>query len=67
MIDEGSPAGICSRVEDDKRSEAGRSDGRDWPLDEQLLASDAALTRLAAQDPVAARVVELRHGSLPNL
>ena len=29
--------------------------------DERLLALDAALTRLAAQDPVAARVVELRH------
>jgi RNA polymerase sigma factor (TIGR02999 family) len=29
--------------------------------DEQLLALDAALTRLAAEDPVAARVVELRH------
>jgi RNA polymerase sigma factor (TIGR02999 family) len=28
---------------------------------EQLLALDAALTRLAAEDPVAARVVELRH------
>jgi RNA polymerase sigma factor (TIGR02999 family) len=30
-------------------------------VDEQLLALDAALTRLAAEDPVAARVVELRH------
>jgi RNA polymerase sigma factor (TIGR02999 family) len=29
--------------------------------DERLLALDAALTRLAAEDPVAARVVELRH------
>jgi RNA polymerase sigma factor (TIGR02999 family) len=29
--------------------------------DEQLLALDTALTRLAAEDPVAARVVELRH------
>jgi RNA polymerase sigma factor (TIGR02999 family) len=29
--------------------------------DEQLLALDAALTGLAAEDPVAARVVELRH------
>jgi RNA polymerase sigma factor (TIGR02999 family) len=29
--------------------------------DEQLLALDAALTELAAEDPVAARVVELRH------
>ena len=29
--------------------------------DEQLLALDAALTLLAAEDPVAARVVELRH------
>jgi RNA polymerase sigma factor (TIGR02999 family) len=29
--------------------------------DEQLLALDAALTRLAAEDPVAAREVELRH------
>jgi RNA polymerase sigma factor (TIGR02999 family) len=29
--------------------------------DEQLLALDAALIRLAAEDPVAARVVELRH------
>src|SRR3954464_8603151 len=29
--------------------------------DEQLLALDAALTRLAAEDPVAGRVVELRH------
>jgi RNA polymerase sigma factor (TIGR02999 family) len=29
--------------------------------DEQLLALDAALTRFAAEDPVAARVVELRH------
>jgi RNA polymerase sigma factor (TIGR02999 family) len=29
--------------------------------DEQLLALDAALTQLAAEDPVAARVVELRH------
>jgi RNA polymerase sigma factor (TIGR02999 family) len=29
--------------------------------DGQLLALDAALTRLAAEDPVAARVVELRH------
>ncbi|QDU23601.1 ECF-type sigma factor [Urbifossiella limnaea] len=28
---------------------------------ERLLALDAALTRLAAEDPVAARVVELRH------
>src|ERR1700756_1025630 len=30
-------------------------------VDEQLLALDAALTRLAAEDPVAARVVELRY------
>ncbi len=30
-------------------------------MDEQLLALDAALTGLAAEDPVAARVVELRH------
>jgi RNA polymerase sigma factor (TIGR02999 family) len=30
-------------------------------VDEQLLALDAALTRFAAEDPVAARVVELRH------
>ena len=30
-------------------------------MDEQLLALDAALTQLAAEDPVAARVVELRH------
>src|SRR5438309_1844097 len=29
--------------------------------DERLLALDAALTRLAAEDPAAARVVELRH------
>ena len=29
--------------------------------DERLLALDAALTRLACEDPVAARVVELRH------
>ena len=29
--------------------------------DEHLLALDTALTRLAAEDPVAARVVELRH------
>jgi RNA polymerase sigma factor (TIGR02999 family) len=29
--------------------------------DEQLLALDAALTGLAAEDPIAARVVELRH------
>jgi RNA polymerase sigma factor (TIGR02999 family) len=29
--------------------------------DEQLLALDEALTRFAAEDPVAARVVELRH------
>jgi RNA polymerase sigma factor (TIGR02999 family) len=29
--------------------------------DERLLALDTALTRLAAEDPVAARVVELRH------
>lgn len=29
--------------------------------DERLLALDAALTRLAAEDPVAAQVVELRH------
>jgi RNA polymerase sigma factor (TIGR02999 family) len=29
--------------------------------DEQLLALDEALTRLAAEDPAAARVVELRH------
>jgi RNA polymerase sigma factor (TIGR02999 family) len=29
--------------------------------DEHLLALDAALTRLAVEDPVAARVVELRH------
>lgn len=29
--------------------------------DEQLLALDTALTRLAAEDPVAARLVELRH------
>src|SRR5580658_10087305 len=29
--------------------------------DEQLLALDSALTRFAAEDPVAARVVELRH------
>src|SRR4051812_48788858 len=34
-----------------------------WPAvaDEQLLALDAALSGLAAEDPVAARVVELRH------
>jgi RNA polymerase sigma factor (TIGR02999 family) len=30
-------------------------------VDERLLALDAALTQLAAEDPVAARVVELRH------
>jgi RNA polymerase sigma factor (TIGR02999 family) len=30
-------------------------------VDEQLLALDAALTRLAAEDPAAARVVELRY------
>jgi RNA polymerase sigma factor (TIGR02999 family) len=30
-------------------------------VDEQLLALDEALTRLAAEDPVATRVVELRH------
>ncbi|HTU90112.1 MAG TPA: ECF-type sigma factor [Gemmataceae bacterium] len=30
-------------------------------VDERLLALDAALTRLATEDPVAARVVELRH------
>ncbi len=30
-------------------------------LDEKLLALDAALTRFAAEDPVAARVVELRY------
>jgi RNA polymerase sigma factor (TIGR02999 family) len=30
-------------------------------VDEQLVALDEALTRLAAEDPVAARVVELRH------
>ncbi|HBI43045.1 MAG TPA: RNA polymerase subunit sigma [Planctomycetales bacterium] len=30
-------------------------------VDEQLLALDAALTRFAAEDPVAARLVELRH------
>jgi RNA polymerase sigma factor (TIGR02999 family) len=30
-------------------------------VDEQLLALDEALTRLAAEDPLAARVVELRH------
>src|SRR5258708_891519 len=29
--------------------------------DEELLALDTALTRLAAEDPLAARVVELRH------
>jgi RNA polymerase sigma factor (TIGR02999 family) len=29
--------------------------------DERLLALDAALTRLATEDPIAARVVELRH------
>ena len=29
--------------------------------DEKLLALDAALTQLAAEDPIAARVVELRH------
>jgi RNA polymerase sigma factor (TIGR02999 family) len=29
--------------------------------DERLLALDAALTRFAAEDPVAAKVVELRH------
>src|SRR5580704_18604478 len=29
--------------------------------DEKLVALDAALTRLAAEDPLAARVVELRH------
>ena len=29
--------------------------------DDRLLALDAALTRLAAEDPLAARVVELRH------
>ena len=39
------------------------SDVQDNPEveDERLLALDAALTRLAAEDPVAARVVELRH------
>ena len=30
-------------------------------VDERLLALDAALTRFAAEDPVAARLVELRH------
>ena len=29
--------------------------------DERLLALDAALTRLAVEDPVAARVIEIRH------
>ncbi len=41
-----------------------RADLPDVPApdpDERLLALDEALTRLAAEDPVAARVVELRH------
>jgi RNA polymerase sigma factor (TIGR02999 family) len=43
-----------------------RVDLRDGPAeadiaDERLLALDAALTRFAAEDPVAAQVVELRH------
>jgi RNA polymerase sigma factor (TIGR02999 family) len=41
---------------------AARPAGADDPgAAEQLLALDEALTRLAAEDPVAARVVELRH------
>lgn len=42
----------------------GRAELPDVPArdpDERLLALDEALTRLAAEDPVAARVVELRH------
>jgi len=42
----------------------GRGELPDVPApdrDEQLLALDEALTRLAAEDPVAARVIELRH------
>jgi RNA polymerase sigma factor (TIGR02999 family) len=42
----------------------GRAELPDVPArdpDERLLALDDALTRLAAEDPVAARVVELRH------
>jgi RNA polymerase sigma factor (TIGR02999 family) len=53
-----------------RRNRAKRGGGRqrvelpDVPArdpDDRLLALDAALTRLAAEDPLAARVVELRH------
>jgi RNA polymerase sigma factor (TIGR02999 family) len=37
------------------------ADVPDEPADEALLALDDALTRLAAEDPVAAKVVELHH------
>jgi RNA polymerase sigma factor (TIGR02999 family) len=37
------------------------ADGAAAPIADDVLALDDALTRLAAEDPVAARVVELRH------
>jgi RNA polymerase sigma factor (TIGR02999 family) len=44
-----------------RRVELRDAPARSNVMDEQLLALDEALTRLAAEDPVAARVVELRH------
>jgi DNA-directed RNA polymerase specialized sigma24 family protein len=38
-----------------------RADAAVPPAADDVLALDEALTRLAAEDPVAARVVELRH------
>jgi DNA-directed RNA polymerase specialized sigma24 family protein len=39
----------------------GLADAPAPPADDRLLALDEALTRLAGEDPVAARVVELHH------
>jgi RNA polymerase sigma factor (TIGR02999 family) len=44
-----------------RRIELGDVPANPEVVDERLLALDAALTRLAAEDAVAARVVELRH------
>ena len=52
------------KAADKRGGELGRAELPDVPApdrDDRLLALDEALTRLAAEDPVAARVVELHH------
>jgi RNA polymerase sigma factor (TIGR02999 family) len=53
-----------ARQREKRGGDRGRAELPDVPApnpDERLLALDECLTRLAAEDPVAARVVELRH------